>query len=325
MVGTAIAVRVGRSGCGGGIGCGPGCPGRCQHVCLGRHHRRSDPAASTDIQKRLPCTAEAERSPDVLTVRKLLELSVVLQATPAHVGEGRYWYCPCSTFFCSALDVLCDSSYGVPAYAPGMDMMLDSLIIGYGYNSEIFELDHWRTVVVELSMDWDNLECVNRWNQVDLIGISLMDTSVHTQQRKMDGTTVEIMKLEHTQCPDVITGRTSQSHAQPVVSAAHGCECQIGNSLFSVNLWSQVNISDVDLLDNYVHTQQISFRGSNNLGFRNQRLQIDLSEDVSIDQQLIFRSTMASTIAIHERNFLLCFSCTCLSLSHDRHVEDAVS
>jgi hypothetical protein len=78
-----------------------------------------------------------------MSVRKLLELSVVLQATPAHVGEGRYWYCHCSTFFRSALDVVCDSSYGVPAYVPGMDMMLDSLIIGYGYNSEIFELDHW--------------------------------------------------------------------------------------------------------------------------------------------------------------------------------------
>jgi hypothetical protein len=51
------------------------------------------------------------------------------------------------------------------------------------------------------------------------------------------------------------------------------------------------------------------------------RLQNFLNAGVSIGLELMFKPTMASTIAIHEGFFLSCFTCTCLVLSHDRHVE----
>jgi hypothetical protein len=53
---------------------------------------------------------------------------VVLQTTPALVGVRRYLYWLCSTFFRSAPNVVSYSIRGVLADAPGMDMMLNSMV-----------------------------------------------------------------------------------------------------------------------------------------------------------------------------------------------------
>jgi hypothetical protein len=58
-------------------------------------------------------------------------------------------------------------------------------------------------------------------------------------------------------------------------------------NLLNVNLWSPVNITATDLLDIYVHTQQIRFKGSKSC-LKILRLQIDLNADVPIILKLIF-------------------------------------
>lgn len=62
-----------------------------------------------------------------------------------------------------------------------------------------------------------------------------------------------------------------------------------------MNSWSQLNITAEDLLDNYVHTQHINFRGSKNLAFGFLPLQTDLTADTFVNLEL-----MASTVTIYE-------------------------
>jgi hypothetical protein len=131
--------------------------------------------------------------------------------------------------------------------AKSMDMMLDFFISNYGYAhifSKIFDSAHWTIVFVGHCMNWDNLECVNFWIQVELIVIPLKNTSIRTQRRNIYGSKVGTMKLKHTQYLNVTSGHTS---------------------------W---------------------------------RLQIDLTEDMSVGPQLIFGSIMASTNAVIERRYL---------------------
>jgi hypothetical protein len=116
----------------------------------------------------------------------------------------------------------------------------------------------------------------------------------------------------HLRSQDLIDGDHGE-YSGPVVFAAYCWVYQSWRYLLCVNLWSQVNIIAAHLLQNYVRTQQLNFNGNKHLGFRSLRFQFDLYAYVSTNLKLITRSIMASTTT-HERYFLHCFSCFCLSL-----------